>query len=555
MNENYYNSLITENEYNASLAYFTNDISLKPYKHQSAAFNFSKELNQFALFMDMGTGKSLTVLMKGLHLYYQDKIDKVLVISPNYLKEQWIIDNCMKSLNAKSYRGFVFNQKIKTIKGKKEFDEFCKYQELKIFSINIDVFQYTTIHEYLKQFINDKRIFIVVDESTIIKNPESKQTKTLLKAFENISYKAILTGTATPNSTADLWSQFEFLKKDFFHCNYYQFKHRYEIIVKGFGGHPVRFSNEMYQKIKKELAKYTSLDSIIVSDLSTKYGIKESDIIEISRMKEFSPYKNIAHLNKMIAPITFKCRLEDVSDLPPKIYSPIFVEMNDEQERLYKELRREFVAYYDGGCMTIVNTAAFYIKFRMILSGIFSYIDMSQVKSLEDLQNPNIYKRTIIIKNCPKIKVLKEDIANVSPDRSVIIWSNYQSSIANIHNELRNDYSVGTYYGLNTELQKSENDEKFRKKEIQIMIANPKSASMGKNWQVSNLNYIYDDTYKADYRTQLESRTHRIGQTVSCVYKPIITRGTIEEKIQEVINEKINLMDFFKEPENLKKYI
>jgi SNF2 family DNA or RNA helicase len=555
MNEQYYNSLISEKEYQDSLDYFIYAFKLKPYKHQSAAFNFSKNLDQFALFMDMGTGKSLTVLMKTIYLFNQNKIDKLLVISPNYLKEQWLIDNCMKSLNCSFYKGFVFDQKIKTQKGKKEFDEFCKYKGLKIFSINIDVFQYSTIHEYLKQFINNKDIFIVVDESTIIKNPESKQTKTLLKSFENIPYKAILTGTATPNSTSDLWSQFEFLKHDFFHCNYYQFKHRYEIIVKGYGGHSVRFSNEMYQKIKADLSKNLSLDSIIVSDLAVKYGIKESDIIEINRMNEFSPYKNIDHLNKMIAPITFKCRLEDVADLPPKIYEPIFVEMNDEQERLYKELRREFVAYYDGGCMTIVNTAAFYIKFRMILSGVFSYIDMSQVRSIEDLQNPKIYKKTIIIKNSPKIKVLKEDIANVSPDRSIIIWGNYQASIANIYNELKDDYSVGTYYGLDTELQKSENDEKFRKKEIQIIIANPKSASMGKNWQISNLNYIFDDTYKADYRTQLEARTHRIGQTSSCVYKPLITRGTMEEKIQEVIKEKINLMDFFKEPENLKKYI
>jgi SNF2 family DNA or RNA helicase len=554
MNEAYYNSLITDNDYNVILAEFLYKLRLKPYKHQVAAYKFSRDLDQFALFMDMGTGKSLTLLMKAVTLYSAGKIDKLLVISPNYLKEQWIIDNCMKSLQTHVYRGFVFSDKIKTKSGKKSFDEFCKFQGLKILSLNIDVFQYVNIYPYLSQFIKDKRLFVAVDESTIIKNPGSKQTSSLLKAFENIPYKAILTGTASPNSTADLWAQFEFLKKDFFHCNYYQFKHRYEIIVKGYGGHPVRFTNEMYQKIKRDLAKQ-DLDSIVISDLSIRYGVKESDIIEIHRMNEFSPYKNIDHLNNLIAPITFKCRLEACVDLPPKIYENIFVEMNEEQERLYKELRREFTAYYDGACMTIVNTAAFYIKFRMILSGVFSYIDMSHVSSIEDLQNPSLYKKTIIIKNCPKVKALKEDLANISPDRAAIIWSNYQASILNLYNELKDDYTVGTYYGMDSEQQKSENDEKFRNKELQIMIANPKSASMGKNWQVSNLQYFFDDTYKADYRTQAEARSHRIGQTSSVVYKTIITKGTIEEKIQEVIKEKINLMDFFKEPENLKNYI
>ena len=62
----------------------------KPFKHQLAALNACHNKKHFALFMEMGTGKSKVLIDNIVYLYEQGEIDFALIIAPKGVYRNWI---------------------------------------------------------------------------------------------------------------------------------------------------------------------------------------------------------------------------------------------------------------------------------------------------------------------------------------------------------------------------------------------------------------------------------------------------------------------------------
>lgn len=66
---------------------------------------------------------------------------------------------------------------------------------------------------------------IIADESTAIRNPQAKITKTMVRGFAHVPYRAILTGDPAPEGPMDYFSQFLFLRGNFMNYgNYWVFR-------------------------------------------------------------------------------------------------------------------------------------------------------------------------------------------------------------------------------------------------------------------------------------------------------------------------------------------
>jgi superfamily II DNA or RNA helicase len=63
----------------------------EPYKHQAVAFKRSRDEVDFALLMEMGTGKTKVVIDTAAWLYAQGKLDFLLVVAPNEVHKNWIL--------------------------------------------------------------------------------------------------------------------------------------------------------------------------------------------------------------------------------------------------------------------------------------------------------------------------------------------------------------------------------------------------------------------------------------------------------------------------------
>lgn len=54
----------------------------RPYSHQREVWELSKDKTEFALFMEMGTGKSKVIIDTIAYLYDSGQIDNVLIVAP-----------------------------------------------------------------------------------------------------------------------------------------------------------------------------------------------------------------------------------------------------------------------------------------------------------------------------------------------------------------------------------------------------------------------------------------------------------------------------------------
>lgn len=202
--------------------------------HQQLAFNKIKKNKVGALFMDMGTGKTRTVIELLNSKFEQEKINKILYCSPfsiiDNVKEQFE-KHCPEMLN---------------------ITKFCGIESLSLSSkLYLEVFNY----------VNDKTA-IVVDESTLIKNHTAKRTKRLLDLSKKCKYKYILSGCPVTRDISDLFSQFYFLSPAIFeYCNWYEFANNHVVFHSHYKNRILRTKNENYLaekmqpyvfKVKKE---------------------------------------------------------------------------------------------------------------------------------------------------------------------------------------------------------------------------------------------------------------------------------------------------------------
>lgn len=153
--------------------------------YQQKAVQKMIKLKVGALFMEQGTGKTITTLEIARIRYESGRINSVIWLCPCSAKENIkneILKQCPPSLS-----------KIFTICG--------------IESLSTSI----RANEYLFKLACEKKCFLVIDESLLIKNPRAYRTAHITKISEKCPYKIILNGTPISRNEADLYAQFYLL--------------------------------------------------------------------------------------------------------------------------------------------------------------------------------------------------------------------------------------------------------------------------------------------------------------------------------------------------------
>lgn len=170
------------------------EASLPPWRefrdYQDEGIDFIVDNPFSGLFIDMGLGKTGLVLHALLELPGPTLlVGPIRVIETVWRKEadQW---------PATKLRGFRFS----LIRGKPKERAKALAQDADIYLVN---------PELLEEVLASGKVFhnLVVDESTLFKNPSSARFKLLRKHLHKFTRRIIMTGTPTPNSLLELWSQ------------------------------------------------------------------------------------------------------------------------------------------------------------------------------------------------------------------------------------------------------------------------------------------------------------------------------------------------------------
>lgn len=458
---------------------------IKPWDHQLATIKKAIDKDYYALFYEMGCGKTATAINIARSKYHQHKrILKTLILSPVIVKENWRREYDMHSHVGKLVE-VLDGPSAKRIDLLKRADKTGKF----IFVTNHE----SLSMKNLTQAIMDHNFeMIIVDESHRFKNPQAKRTKALIKLSDQkeLKYKFILTGTPILNTPMDIWSQYRVMDKEIFGDNFFVFRLTYfRDANSGMPAH-VHFPNWI-----------------------AKPGMEEK-------------------LNKIIYQHADRVTKDEVLDLPDIVYETIGVELTGEQKRLYNSMKKDFIAFLNDTACVAELAVTKGLRLQQIVSGIFKD-DKGVVSLLES-------NRT---------KALKELIQDIPPDEKIIVWCVFRNSydqIARALDEIDEEYVRIT--GDETYKQKIENVDAFNQDDgPRICIANQAAAGTGINLTRASYSIYFSRNYNLEHDLQSEARNHRGGQTRKVTRIDMVAYDTIDEIILKALKSKLDMSELILE--------
>ena len=461
----------------------------KPYAHQLEALQKSWATDTYALFMEMGTGKSKVLVDNIAMLYDKGAIRAALIVAPKGVYKNWDSIEFPTHMPDHIEHTKVLWDPVITKKKQEELDTLFKDDDkLKILIMNVEAFSTQKGLKYAQEFLNIfvGRALIGIDESTTIKNPTAKRTKNILTIGNLAKYRRILTGSPVTKSPLDLFSQCMFL--DPFHLgydSYYAYRSRYaHMIEKNFGGRTVQI-----------------VDS----------------------------YRRLGELSDKLEKFSYRVLKEDCLDLPEKVFTKRIVELSDEQKRLYRQMKELALATLEkeGKIMSSVNVITQMMRLHQITCGHFK-ADDGTVKHLKN----------------NRLDVLMQLLDET--EGKVIIWANYREDIKNIVKSLKKAYgdaSTVEYHGGVDPTLRQENIALFQEKNgpTRYFVGNAQTGGYGITLTAANTVIYYSNNYDLEKRLQSEDRAHRIGQTGSVTYVDLIAENTVDETIVKALRKKINI--------------
>ena len=306
----------------------------KLYAYQEKIFQWVKQRKKIALFMDMGTGKTLVTL--NFLMYHRPK--KVLIICPKVAMYVWQSE-FKKHVKDNPYTIVPLNKGTSKDKADKVIEN---NKENTVLIINYE----SSWRDHIEKALRDyKADMIICDESHKIKTYGSNVSKYIRQLGKNTEYKAILTGTPVTNTKLDYWGQFAFLDITLFGHLYSAFKNRY------FEFHPKFPSKIIKEKNMEELLWKVAENSVTVK------------LVEVKK------------------------------DLPPITEEIIYTEMSTTQQKVYEKLRKEQFIKLEKGEILVKNAMNEMQKLQQISSGFiyleneatYKFFENSKIEALKDL--------------------------------------------------------------------------------------------------------------------------------------------------------------------------
>lgn len=166
------------------------------HEYQVRAVDFIREKERCALLLDMGMGKSVSTLTAISDLIDSMSVQKVLVIAPLRVANSVWAQETEKWDHIKHLR-------ISVCTGSEKARRAALHREADVYVINRENVVWL-VDLYKKKWPFDA---VVIDESSSFKNPSAKRFRALKKALPYTNYMVLLTGTPSPNSLMDLWTQ------------------------------------------------------------------------------------------------------------------------------------------------------------------------------------------------------------------------------------------------------------------------------------------------------------------------------------------------------------
>jgi SNF2 family DNA or RNA helicase len=456
----------------------------KPYAHQLTALEKSWNKENFAYFMEMGTGKTKVLIDNVAMLYDKGKIDSALIIAPKGVVKTWYEQELPTHLPDHIENVSVLWQPNITKTQQEKLDSLFEIDSaLHILVMNVEALSTEKGVKFATKFINSHKTLMAIDESTTIKTPTARRTKNIIKIGLNAKYKRIMTGSPITKNPLDLYTQCEFLDPwllDF--SSYYAFRNRY-------------------------------------AEMKTMHVHGRS-------IQVVDKFQNLGELSDTVKQFSYRVLKEDCLDLPPKVFIKRHVTLTADQQRIYKQMKDQALAVLNGKVTTTMTVLTQLMRLHQITCGYVAADD----GTTQHVESNRLNELMSILEDT---------------EGKVIIWANYQLSVSDIMKALTKKYGANSfvhYYGLTPQEDRQDNIRKFQNDpKCRFIIGTPQTGGYGITLTQANTVIYYSNGYDLEKRLQSEDRAHRIGQKKTVTYIDLITEDTIDEKIVEALRKKIDI--------------
>jgi superfamily II DNA or RNA helicase len=349
-------------------------------------------------------------------------------------------------------------------------------EELLAFDIVITT--YGTLRSDVQMLMRVQLDYVVLDESQAIKNPQSKVTKAA--QLLNTRNKLALSGTPMQNNTFDIYAQMNFLNP-------------------GMLGSVDFFRNEFATPIDK-----------------------------------FQDEERKDHLRKLIYPFILRRTKEQVAkELPEKIETVIFCEMDTEQRHIYDAYRNS----YRSKILGVIEDQGMERSQLTILQGLMKLRQICDSPAIlnEAEQYPN---------HSVKLHELTREMAENIGNHKVLIFSQFLGMLGLIREKLQHMKVPFEYFDGSTSTTERERAiQNFQQNEdCRVFLISLKAGGVGLNLTAADYVYIVDPWWNPAVEQQAIDRTHRIGQTKNIFAYRMICKDTVEEKILQLQERKKSLV-------------
>jgi len=452
------------------------EFKTNPYEHQIVGFNFGLNNDKWLLGDEMGLGKTKQVI----DIAVAKKLSKgythcLIICGVNGLKWNWQNEVYTHS-NEEAY---ILGQRItrgRTVIGSnadKLTDVMTLATNPAYFIItNVETLRDENIALELQKLCNTGVIGMVAfDECHKAKNPTTQQGKGILKLQADTMIA--MTGTPLMNNPFDLY-----------------------IILKWLG-----YEKHAFGAFKRHYGEFGGFGGY-----------------------EVVGYKNLEELQERLDEIMLRRKKEEVLDLPEKTYIDEYVEMSNDQKKIYDEVTSDVRSHID--------------QIKMAPNPLAELIRMRQATGYTGILSS-------VIQESAKIDRLEELVAEARDNgEQVVIFSNWQQMTDAIYARLNKKFlHVSQITGDTKDSDRQHIVDEFQSGKIKILIGTTGAMGTGLTLTAGTIEIFVDEPWNKALKEQAVDRCHRIGQKNNLTIYTLMCRNTIDEKIHQLVEKKGAMAD------------
>lgn len=344
-----------------------------------------------------------------------------------------------------------------------------------------------------------KWVHMIVDEGHRMKNAGSKLSMTITQYYTT-RYRLILTGTPLQNNLTELWAMLNFVL-------------------------PTIFKSA------------TSFDEWFNTPFANTGGQDKMELTEEEQLLV------IRRLHKVLRPFLLRRLKKDVEkDLPDKTERVIKCNFSTLQAKLYKQLvthNRLMVSDGKGGKTGMRGLSNMLMQLRKLCNHPFVF------EEVEDVMNPTRSTNDLLWRSAGKFELLDRILPKFLKTGHRVLMFFQMTQIMNIMEDYLRLRGM-QYLRLDGATKADDRSELLRlfnapNSPYFCFLLSTRAGGLGLNLQTADTVIIYDSDWNPHQDLQAQDRAHRIGQKNEVRILRLITSNSVEEKILERANYKLDM--------------